>query len=214
MERQMTDKSLQAVQAAITEAGYDPGPADGMWGPKTSAALSSYLVNKGQPVTPPRAGSAKYPKQSGMTAFYGVAGGPDCTAGSAVLPFPFPLAWDAAQRVTRFSCHKLLAAPFTSIFAEAAKHYGEERYRAMRLDQFGGCYNYRKMRNGSSLSIHAWGAAVDLDPASNGLNVKAPAALFSGEEYVPFWNIVEAHGAHSLGREKDYDWMHFQFASF
>ena len=156
----------------------------------------------------------KWPLQTtaAMTAFYGPAGGPKCTAGSARLPFPFPLAWDASQRVSRISCHVNVASALEGIFRDAAAHYGEKQFRALRLDQFGGCYNYRKMRGGSRLSIHAWGAAVDLDPLSNGLKVAAPKARFSGEAYVPFWKIVEAAGAVSLGRARDFDWMHFQFA--
>lgn len=147
-----------------------------------------------------------------LTAFYGPAGGPRCTAGSCTLPFPFPLAWDASQRVTRFSCHVNVAAVFTRVFAEAAKHYGEKQFRALKLDQFGGCYNYRKMRGGSRLSTHAWGIAIDLDPAANGLKVSAPKARFSGDAYLPFWNIVEAEGLVSLGRARNFDWMHIQAA--
>ena len=32
-------------------------------------------------------------------------------------------------------------------------------------------------------------------------------------EYAAFWQFVEAEGAVSLGRARDYDWMHFQFAT-
>lgn len=153
-----------------------------------------------------------WPRQSALTGFFGPAGEPACTAGSVKLPFPFVIAWDTSQRITRFSCHQKVAADFTGIFAEAAAHYGEKQFRALRLDRFGGCYNYRKMRGGSRLSMHAWGIAVDLDPERNGLKVSAPKAAFSAEAYVPFWKIVEAHGAVSLGRVRDFDWMHFQFA--
>ena len=40
-----------------------------------------------------------------------------------------------------------------------------------------------------------------------------PEAVFSGPEYDAFWSIVEKEGAFSLGRERNYDWMHFQFAT-
>ncbi len=154
-----------------------------------------------------------WPKQSAVSSFFGPAGGIDCTAGRCQLPFAFPLAWDADQRVTSFACHRLVAEPLTRIFANAAKHYGETTFRQMRLDRFGGCYNYRAMRGGSSLSMHAWGIAVDLDPVNNGLNTRAPQALFSGAEYEGFWRIVEAEGFYSLGRKENRDWMHFEATS-
>jgi hypothetical protein len=155
-----------------------------------------------------------WPKQTqaDMTRFFGPAGGAACTTGKVDLPFPFPLAWDASQRLLKFSCHQLVEKPLEAIFAAAAKHYGEKEFRRLRLDQFGGCYNYRAMRGGTRLSTHAWGIAVDLDPAGNGLKVAAPKARFSAEAYVPWWNIVEAQGAVSLGRVRNFDWMHFQFA--
>lgn len=52
-----------------------------------------------------------------------------------------------------------------------------------------------------------------MDPDRNGLNIPAPKAVLSGPEYAAFWQFVEAEGAVSLGRARDYDWMHFQFAT-
>jgi hypothetical protein len=69
------------------------------------------------------------------------------------------------------------------------------------------------MRGGTALSMHAWGIAVDLDPINNQLRWGKDRASFARPEYLPFWKIVEAHGATSLGRAKNYDWMHFQFAT-
>ena len=68
------------------------------------------------------------------------------------------------------------------------------------------------MRGGSSWSIHSWGAAVDLDPDNNQLKWSKPKATFSKAEYGDFWKIVEAEGWISLGRERNFDWMHFQAA--
>lgn len=200
------------IQKGLISLNYGPLTADGIPGPKSLQAMSDCLANGGKEKTVvSSAPSSKYPNRAGMVDFYGAAGNPDCTAGSVVLPFSFAIAWDQSQQITRFSCHKLLAAPLTSIFAEAAKHYGEIDYRALRLDQFGGCYNYRNVRNGTSLSIHSWGAAVDLDPSRNQLSWGRDKATFAKRDYEPFWKIVEATGAASLGRAKNYDWMHFQF---
>jgi hypothetical protein len=153
-----------------------------------------------------------YPLASAMTEFYGEAGGPACTTGRVILPFPFIVAWDTSQKISRFSCHEKLAKPLTVIFTAAATHYGEKQFRKLRLDRFGGCFNYRPMRGGTALSTHAWGAAVDLDPERNQLKWGRDKASFAKPEYEAFWNIVESNGGVSLGRVKNYDWMHFQFA--
>ena len=92
-------------------------------------------------------------------------------------------------------------------------HYGMEKIRELGLDLYGGCFNNRSIIGGKATSMHAWGIAVDMDPDRNGLNIPAPKAVLSGPEYAAFWRFVEAEGAVSLGRSRDYDWMHFQFAT-
>lgn len=183
---------------------------DGDFGPRT---LKASLAGLSGPKTRPLATSGAWPTQEGVGAFYGAAGGLDCTAGKVELPFAFLIAWGLTQQVHRFSCHLKVASALTRIFLDAAQHYGETEFRRLRLDRFGGCYNLRPMRGGTSLSMHSWGIAVDLDPERNQLRMGRDQAAFAKPEYVPFWNIVEAAGATSLGRTKDYDWMHFQFAN-
>lgn len=39
---------------------------------------------------------------------------------------------------------------------------------------YAGAYNFRLMRGGSSLSMHSWGCAIDLDPARNGMGDTTP----------------------------------------
>jgi hypothetical protein len=65
-------------------------------------------------------------------------------------------------------------------------------------------------RGGSTPSTHAFGAAIDHDPCNNRLRwgrLKARLANPSCEE---FWRIWESEGWVSLGRTKNYDWMHIQ----
>lgn len=156
--------------------------------------------------------SLAWPRQADVRKFYGEPGNPDCTAGMADLAYPMVIAWDAKQVIRRFRCHKLVEAPMERIFQKTLAHYGEAQIKKLGLNLFGGCYNLRQMRNGSAWSMHSWGIAVDLDPARNALNMKKPKAVFSGSAYDAFWNIVEGEGAISLGRARDFDWMHFQFA--
>lgn len=159
-----------------------------------------------------KAGVRAWPTQAGVTSFFGAPGGAKATAGTAIFPFPFRIAWDTDTHVSKFSCHELCAEAFTSIFANAARHYGQAEMQRLRLDMFGGCFNPRKMRGGNAWSMHAWGIAVDLDPVRNDLKMTRLQAEFAKPEYIAFWNIVEAHGALSLGRARNYDFMHFQFA--
>jgi peptidoglycan hydrolase-like protein with peptidoglycan-binding domain len=39
-----TPEHVRDVQQALTNAGYDPGPIDGIFGPRTKAALRKYIA--------------------------------------------------------------------------------------------------------------------------------------------------------------------------
>jgi len=149
--------------------------------------------------------------EKSMRAFYGPVGE---NMTSVSLPFPMVLAWDAGTAIHRVTCHQKCADAFLQIWTDVLDQYGMKDIKRLRLDQFGGCLNVRKMRGGSAWSIHSWGAAWDVDPDRNQLKWGREKAAMARPEYEPFWQIVEDQGGVSLGREKNYDWMHFQFARF
>ena len=130
------------------------------------------------------------------------------------LPFPMRLAWDKKISVKKMSCHKDIAFALTNVFNDLLKHYGLEEIQRLGIDLFGGCFNYRAMRNGSDWSTHAWGLAVDLDPDRNKLKETSKTARFARPEYKAMIDIFYKHGFISLGREKNFDWMHFQWNKF
>jgi hypothetical protein len=147
-----------------------------------------------------------------MCEFYGPVGENQTLL---VLPYTLKLAWDRTATVKRLTCHKKVADSLYKIFEATLNTYGEKTLRELRLDLFGGCLNVRKMRGSStSWSIHSWGAAVDLDPDNNRLKWGKDKATFAKKEYEPFWEIVKKEGWVSLGKVKNYDWMHFQAALF
>ena len=129
------------------------------------------------------------------------------------LPYPMRIAWDTKVVVKRMQCHKLAAGPFKAVFADLLAHYGLTELQRLGIDLFGGCVNVRQMRGSKTKwSRHAWGIAIDLDPARNGLKTKKPVAQFSKPEYKPMLDIFTKHGFIGYGPAKDYDWMHFELA--
>ena len=214
-------RMIAAGQTILAAMGYEPGAIDGLWGHNTREALTTFQtehITGNRPVierTPEREApkqSVVWPRQADMPRVFGPPGSSDATAGQCNLPFPFIIAWNTSQRVSRFACHRLVAGAFTRVFADAARHYGEAEFRRLRLDRFGGCFNNRAMRGGTRPSTHAFGVAVDLDPENNQLRWGRDRATFARPEYEPFWRIVESEGLVSLGRVANFDWMHFQAA--
>lgn len=184
------------------ESGASAAPASPTPQTSPSAIGASHTPNKNYH-------PEDFPKQGGVSAFYGEVGKNQVTC---KLPFPMVIAWNTKQTVHSYSCHKLVKEPMEALWNKVLEEYGLEEIKKLRLNYFGGCLNVRKMRGGSAWSMHAWGIAVDIDPERNALNMNHKQATMAKPEYDKFWEIVYDHGAISLGKERDYDWMHFQWA--
>jgi hypothetical protein len=126
------------------------------------------------------------------------------------LPYPMRLSWDKEVKVNRITCHNSVADNLKNIFSDILKEYGYPKIVELGIDLYGGCFNFRKMRGGSDFSRHSWGVAIDLDPERNLLRETSKTARFARPEYKKMIDIFYKHGFVSLGREKNYDWMHFE----
>lgn len=127
------------------------------------------------------------------------------------LPFPMVIDWDRTKTVTKMQVHKLAADSLTKIFKKILEVYGIDEIKRLGINLFGGSYNFRQMRGGTEWSVHSWALAIDLDPSRNSLKASKKTAQFAKPEYKKMIDIFYEFGWYSLGREKDYDYMHFQF---
>lgn len=179
--------------------------ADGIPGPRTAAAVAEALDVA--PAPSPALGAFPRDRQADLFDYFGE---PGLHQVRLAMPFPLRIDWDLDKTITSFSCHEKVHDSLKRIFERTLAEYGLDRIRELNLDRFGGCLNVRKKRGGSTWSTHAWGAAVDLWPEANALRWDHTRAAFARPAYGPFWEIVESEGWTSLGRARDFDWMHFQ----
>lgn len=128
-----------------------------------------------------------------------------------LLPYPMRIAWKPETFVNAIQCHKLIANPLMNVFTDIKSYYGYDAIKQLGIDLYGGCVNVRLMRGSKTKwSRHSWGIAIDLDPERNQLRWKAPQAKFSEAIYKEMIDIFYKHGFLSYGREKDFDYMHFE----
>lgn len=122
------------------------------------------------------------------------------------LPFPLVLSWAPATTVRRFQAHRLAGDRIVAALSRAAAFGGVEELKARKLDRWGGCFNFRLMRGGSTLSAHAWGTAVDFNPDVGRLGSWADARTYPRFIIDAF----EAEGFAWGGRWARPDAMHFE----
>lgn len=182
----MNRSEIQNLQKYL---GVEP---DGFWGPKSQAACLRHLRAL-MPSPNPWPSSS----QAALRAFYG-----DPWDNSRIVTIPAPKwlrLYDGSTVVRTIQCHEKVAA---SLIRALQAAYEAAPSVASR---YFGCHVDRKMRGGSSPSLHAYGAAIDLDASANGNKTHWPTRAtmpfavmeaFAREGWTPagaFWNRDAMH---------------------
>ncbi len=212
-------RDVLCLQTLCLEAGFNPGVLDGWWGQLTEYACGqlAFLQTQGVPPEPWRdlspvpANPNSWPleRQAELERFYGK---PGTNLIMLDLPYPLRLSWNTATVINRTQCNVQVKDSLKKVLEQVHLHYGPDQLRELGLDLYGGGFNMREKRGGTTMSTHAWGIAFDFDPDHNRLKWKRDRALFARPEYEAWWGFWEAEGWVSLGRAKNYDWMHVQAA--
>lgn len=206
--------SLQRIAIAVEQALLKrgqlyPGVIDGFYGPNTAYAVERWqdaLRNVGMITTPI---DSPWPAEKAVEQFYGP---PGTNHAKLTSPYPLRLAWDTSTRIRSFTINEKCRDSAELVLNKVLAHYGIDRVRALGLDLYAGCFNDRPKRGGVSKSMHAYACAIDFDSANNQLRWGRDKARFAKPEYDAWWSFWEAEGWVSLGRERNYDWMHVQAA--
>jgi hypothetical protein len=167
---------------------------DGFWGPKSIAACQKHLR-----ALMPSPNPWPATDQKSLTAFYGKPGDD-----SQLVNLPVSglgIEYDGTK-VRTIRCHGKVADSLVKILTKIAKG----PHKAI-LTQFAGVYNNRPMRGGSLPSLHARGAAIDLAPSSNGLNMSWPTRATMPLEVM---EEFACEGWMTAGAFWSRDAMHFQ----
>ena len=218
-------RRIAAAQLVLNAMGYEAGVVDGYAGHNTLEALEEWeeVEARGKKREVERKPTKEYkppnyksiPLQRNMRSYYGTPGKGGTVEKQLVrviLPYPMRLAWALNKTVKTTMVHKKAADSLVAALTEVKEHYGMKRVKALGLDLFGGVYNPRRIRGGKSWSTHAYGCAIDIDPARNRLKWRCPKAQFCKPEYKAFLDIMEKHGWLPALRLWGKDAMHFQCA--
>ena len=153
-----------------------------------------------------------WPKQTEkeMNLFFGPIGANHI---AIIVPERYPMKlYNGPEPYKRIVVNKKIAEPVSRVLNKVLEHYGPDKLNNSGMDLFFGCYNPRRMRGGSLWSIHAWAAALDFDAAYNPLKWGKDRARLAKPFYDKWWELWENEGGVSLGRARNFDWMHVQFA--
>lgn len=183
----MTALQIKALQSKI---GAEP---DGFWGPKSIAAAKAHLASLAPKKSP-------WPKtdESSLRAFYGEPGD---SSNLVKLDVSDLCVKYEGGKVNSIHCHSKIAASLRRVLEQVCKTH--PRIAAL----YAGVYNNRKMRGGTKPSLHARGAAIDLDPGSNGNNSHWPTKANMPIEVMEHF---AREGWLCAGAEWSRDAMHFQ----
>lgn len=150
-----------------------------------------------------------WPRQAECMSYYGPVG----THQTQIdLPFDMVLAWDRNVHIRKMTLHERVAPSALKVLQQVGQIYNERERADLGINIFGGSLNVRRMRGGSAYSMHSWGIAIDFDPERNRLDWHRDRARLAHPDAVHFWVCWESAGWLSLGRSRDFDWMHVQAA--
>lgn len=183
------------IQRMQTRVGATP---DGFWGPRSQAACRAYLRS-----LMPKTNPWPAPDQASLRAFYGAPGD---ESQLVRIEFPYPMFFND-KRVTSTRVHRKCAASLLRVLTAIGSRFATEPHIKDEAQDFGGVFNFRLKRGGSTYSLHAYGAAIDLDADDNSFRASWP---MQSDMPLEIMEEFAREGWIAAGAFWGFDPMHFQ----
>jgi len=197
----MNKQQITAMQQRIHDKFDKNLIVDGFWGQRSIVACQSYLRSLMPSPNPwPRS------DQGSLNKFYGKAGD---ESNLVSITFPFPMYYDG-KLVKTTRVNKRCSASLLRVLTAISDKYHGNKEVIEEAEDYGGCFNFRLKRGGSSYSLHAFGAAIDLDADDNTFKDSWPMIADMPLEIM---EEFAKEGWLSAGAFWGYDGMHFQATS-
>lgn len=125
----------------------------------------------------------------------------DPTKESSMVVWDIPGHLEVGVIPKKLYCNKDMVVPLSQAFTNLIS-----RGKVVELKTFDGCFNIRKKRGLSSMSLHSWGIAIDVNAAWNQLNMTPTLSA----EFVKCFTDAGFDWGGTWTRK---DGMHFQLKS-
>ena len=94
---------------------------------------------------------------------YAKWGDPVNNEGKFMVLWDVPTSLEVGTIPKKIYCHRAMIEPLTKAFNNVIS-----RGLVGQIKTWDGCFNRRKKRGGTSMSLHSWGIAIDINAAWNG----------------------------------------------
>jgi len=171
---------------------------DGFWGSKSIDACRNHLRSLMPKDNP-------WPKsdQASLRAFYGEPGD---ESNLVSITFPYAMFY-GGKLVTKTRVNKKCADSLLRVLTSIRDIMPFNQSIKDEAQDYGGVFNFRLKRGGSSYSLHAYGAAIDLDADDNTFRDSWP---MKADMPLEIMEAFAKEGWIAAGAFWGYDAMHFQ----
>ena len=123
-------------------------------------------------------------------------------------PILLTIAWNTNLHARTLTVNKIVAEAIIASLNELNGMFSQQELDDSGIKLYGGCYNKRRVRGGTTWSSHSWGTSFDFNPLGNRMGAEPTTTkFFTCPVHTKFAEILYKNGFRTLS----HDLMHWQY---